>query len=209
MTARKVAILGGGMGSLAAAWELTNSPESRDQYEITVYQRDWLLGGKGASVRNSARGNRIEEHGLHVLMGFYDNALYLLKSVYEEASALPTSSELGRVLGWSSVLQGWDKVTLFEPPQLTGDGWESWTVSFPTRPGGPGEEPPGEQGVEALIQGLRDWFRQFTGRWEPIKGFLEDHLGLNDKSVNGTHAFGDSRASLRAARRRFRPQANP
>src|SRR4051794_26185503 len=41
----KVAILGGGMASLSAAFALTDTPELRDRYELTVYQDGWLLGG--------------------------------------------------------------------------------------------------------------------------------------------------------------------
>ncbi len=58
------------MAGLAAAWELS-SGDWRDRLEsITVYQRGWRLGGKGASSRG--RHGRIEEHGLHLLLGCYD-----------------------------------------------------------------------------------------------------------------------------------------
>jgi uncharacterized protein with NAD-binding domain and iron-sulfur cluster len=47
----RVAVLGGGMGGLAAAWRLSE-PGWRDRFEsITVHQRGWRLGGKGASSR--------------------------------------------------------------------------------------------------------------------------------------------------------------
>jgi uncharacterized protein with NAD-binding domain and iron-sulfur cluster len=81
MTKTKVAILGGGMAGLAAAFELSE----RDDYDVTVYTRDWLLGGKGASTRNEATRDRIEEHGLHIWFGFYDNAFALMERVYREA----------------------------------------------------------------------------------------------------------------------------
>jgi len=70
----KIAVLGGGAGGIAAAFELTATPELRERFEVTVYQLGWRLGGKGASGRNAAAGNRIEEHGLHIWFGFYDNA---------------------------------------------------------------------------------------------------------------------------------------
>jgi glycine/D-amino acid oxidase-like deaminating enzyme len=44
----RVAILGGGAGGLAAAFELTATPALREQYEVTVYTQGWRLGGKGA-----------------------------------------------------------------------------------------------------------------------------------------------------------------
>ncbi|WP_028066812.1 FAD-dependent oxidoreductase [Solirubrobacter soli] len=81
MTKTKVAVLGGGMAGLAAAFELSE----RDDYCVTVYTLDWLLGGKGASTRNEAKHDRIEEHGLHIWFGFYDNAFALMDRVYAVA----------------------------------------------------------------------------------------------------------------------------
>ena len=45
----KVAIVGGGCAGMAAAFELTR-PALAGQYEVTVYQLGWRLGGKGASA---------------------------------------------------------------------------------------------------------------------------------------------------------------
>ena len=78
----KVAVVGGGCASLAAAFELTR-PEHRGRYEVTVYQMGWRLGGKSASGRAGPHG-RIEEHGVHVWLGFYENAFRLLRECYEE-----------------------------------------------------------------------------------------------------------------------------
>jgi uncharacterized protein with NAD-binding domain and iron-sulfur cluster len=70
------------MAGLAAAWALTDqSPDSAVE-SVTVYQRGWRLGGKGASSRG--RHGRIEEHGLHVWLGYYANAFRLLREVYDE-----------------------------------------------------------------------------------------------------------------------------
>src|ERR1700743_2725648 len=71
---QKIAVLGGGMAALTAVFELTSLPGHDELYEITVYQMGFRLGGKGASGRNRAASDRIEEHGLHILMGFYHNA---------------------------------------------------------------------------------------------------------------------------------------
>ncbi|MHB8464273.1 MAG: FAD-dependent oxidoreductase [Acidimicrobiales bacterium] len=77
---RRVAIVGGGMAGLAAAWRLS-SPHTPPA-EVTVYQRGWRLGGKGASSRS--RDGRILEHGLHIWLGYYDNAFRLMRDVYDE-----------------------------------------------------------------------------------------------------------------------------
>ena len=44
---QKIAVLGGGAGSLSAAFYLSARPGWRERYEITVYQQGWRLGGKG------------------------------------------------------------------------------------------------------------------------------------------------------------------
>jgi uncharacterized protein with NAD-binding domain and iron-sulfur cluster len=74
----RVVILGGGIAGLSAAFELSESQE----YEVTVYTMGWRLGGKGASSRNEALGNRVEEHGLHLWFGFYENAFDLMRRTY-------------------------------------------------------------------------------------------------------------------------------
>ena len=82
MRRQKVVVLGGGMGGLTAAWRLSEPGWKTEFESITVYQRGWRLGGKGASSRGAS--GRIEEHGLHVLLGWYENAFQLLRECYEE-----------------------------------------------------------------------------------------------------------------------------
>ena len=48
---QKIAVLGGGIGSLSAVLEITSAPDWKEKYDITVYQMGWRLGGKGASGR--------------------------------------------------------------------------------------------------------------------------------------------------------------
>jgi uncharacterized protein with NAD-binding domain and iron-sulfur cluster len=67
------------MAGLAAAWRLSE-PAQQGQLEVTVYQRGWRLGGKAASSRGVH--GRIEEHGLHVWLGYYDNAFRLIRDCY-------------------------------------------------------------------------------------------------------------------------------
>ena len=47
----------------------------------------WRLGGKGASGRGPS--GRIEEHGLHIWMGFYENAFRLMRECYAELARDP------------------------------------------------------------------------------------------------------------------------
>jgi uncharacterized protein with NAD-binding domain and iron-sulfur cluster len=151
--AQKIAILGGGAGSLAAAFYLSAQPGWRERYEITVYQQGWRLGGKGASGRNAALGQRIEEHGLHIWFGFYANAFAMIRNVY---------AELGRSAGmplstWDHAFRPHDYLALAE---AVGDDWRPWHLVLPRRPGEPGtgSDPvtPWRMALEALTW-LRRW----------------------------------------------------
>ena len=97
MAQTKIAILGGGVASLAAAFDLTENDPKNELYDITVYQVGWRLGGKGAVgwtckdyPTPDFENQRVRlEHGLHVWGGFYDNAFDLLKRCYDAHDAHP------------------------------------------------------------------------------------------------------------------------
>ncbi|MCW6037431.1 NAD(P)-binding protein [Spirulina subsalsa FACHB-351] len=87
---QKIAVLGGGLGSLTTVFELTEQPDWQRYYEITLYQMGWRLGGKGASGRNMTPhppeqepDYRIQEHGFHIFFGFYENAFRLMDRCYQ------------------------------------------------------------------------------------------------------------------------------
>jgi uncharacterized protein with NAD-binding domain and iron-sulfur cluster len=138
---RRVAILGGGAGSLAAAFELTATPELRERYDVTVYQLGWRLGGKGASGRRNVGGGaeRIEEHGLHVWFGFYENAFDVMRRVYEELDR-PADAPLRT---WRDAFHPTDEVVLCDDTE--DDRWIPRRFHFPPNDGVPGiaSEPPG------------------------------------------------------------------
>lgn len=77
---KRIAIVGGGPASLAAAWSLSH--EEPEAYDITVYEMSWRLGGKTASGRGE--DGRIEEHGLHILFGCYHNVFRMMRAAYDE-----------------------------------------------------------------------------------------------------------------------------
>jgi len=79
---KKVVVLGGGAAALSTVWAITNQPDWQQRFEITVYESSWRLGGKGASGRNEKYGYRIEEHGLHLWMGFYEDSFNVIRQVY-------------------------------------------------------------------------------------------------------------------------------
>jgi uncharacterized protein with NAD-binding domain and iron-sulfur cluster len=126
---RKIAVIGGGMSGLAAAYELTRTPELRDRHEVTLFQLGWRLGGKCASGRDE-RG-RIYEHGLHLWFGCYDNAFAMLKEVYDRWQRKPENP----LKSWRT---GFERVD-FTPIGETVDGRQTfWPLTWPTNPAEPG-----------------------------------------------------------------------
>lgn len=126
----RVAIVGGGCAALTAAFELTR-PEHEGRYQVTVYQMGWRLGGKGASGRGVA--DRVEEHGLHLWMGFYENAFRLMRECYAERhAAFPHC----RFADWREAFQPAPDVCVTD---RTPDGWAFWLAHFPPGQGEPGD----------------------------------------------------------------------
>ncbi|MDA1074914.1 MAG: NAD(P)-binding protein, partial [Proteobacteria bacterium] len=109
---RKIAILGGGVGAIISAFELTNQPGWQDRFDITVYQMGWRLGGKAASGRNRAQGNRIEELGPHVWAGFYDQAFHAFQACHAE---LERAGLLDGVFqDWRDAFTAQDKISVLQ-----------------------------------------------------------------------------------------------
>lgn len=86
---KKIAVLGSGIASLSAVFELTSQQDWQKKYDITVYQQGWRLGGKCAGGRNPEMGYRNEETGFYMLMGFYANMFKLMQDAYEELNRSP------------------------------------------------------------------------------------------------------------------------
>jgi uncharacterized protein with NAD-binding domain and iron-sulfur cluster len=138
----RVAILGGGMAGLAAAWRL--SEPGREATEVTVYQRGWRLGGKGASSRGVH--GRIEEHGLHVWLGYYDNAFRLMRGVYGDLDR-PRSDPDCPIASWQD---GFFPASLIGVASEEPDGWADWLAWFPENDDLPGELSEGDDTMDAL-----------------------------------------------------------
>lgn len=119
----RVAILGGGVGAISAAYQLTSFPDWQQRFDITVYQMGWRLGGKCASGRNAEHAQRIEEHGLHIWHGFYDNAIRQMRDCYEHAGPLG-----GVFRSFSEAFEPFNRVTLTEK---IGDQWRNWYLQPP------------------------------------------------------------------------------
>lgn len=152
---QKIAILGGGVSAMTTAYYLSAQPGWQNNYDITVYQQGWRLGGKGASGRNAKMGQRIEEHGLHIWFGFYSNAFKMIKEAYASLDR-PAGAPLAT---WRDAFKQHDYVALSE---RVGDQWHNWSIVFPTLPGEPGE---GDQKITlwqmavAMVGWIEQWIR--------------------------------------------------
>ena len=132
----RVVILGGGMAGLAAAWRLSE-PGWTDRHEsITVYQRGHRLGGKGASSRSA--NDRIEEHGLHIWLGYYENAFRLLRACYDELDRPRTDPE-AIIREWTDALKPSVDVGLQD---IQDGAWHTWLGDFSPNDLIPGEPAP-------------------------------------------------------------------
>lgn len=140
------------MAALTCAFEITNAPGWQNDYDVTVYQLGWRLGGKGASGRNAEHAQRIEEHGLHILLGFYENAFRVLKAAYQELGRPPGAP----LATWQDAFKPHNYVVLMEQ---IGTAWAPWAMNFP-----PNCDEPGTGGVLpspwAMIQMMLGWLKQ-------------------------------------------------
>lgn len=163
---RKVVVLGGGLSAMTSVFYLTQEPDWQQKYDITVYQMGWRIGGKGASGVNPQIGYRIEEHGLHLWMGFYENAFNTMRTCYDL---------LGRPSG--KPLASFDEA--FKPQsdmtfsEYVDGTWTDWTLKFPTLPGKRGDGIlPGthaflEMWKNYLIAEWREWWQHHRPKPKP------------------------------------------
>jgi uncharacterized protein with NAD-binding domain and iron-sulfur cluster len=130
----RVAVIGGGCAAMTTAWELSK-PEHQGHYQITVFQEGWRLGGKGASGRGPS--GRIEEHGLHIWLGFYDNAFRMMRECHAELEA----RGLGHLYGdWQDAWTAENDIALCSGSEQ--GGYQRWIARMPPRPGYPGDPRP-------------------------------------------------------------------
>jgi uncharacterized protein with NAD-binding domain and iron-sulfur cluster len=133
---QRIAILGGGIAALSTAFELTEVPGWQDRYQITVYTLGWRLGGKGACGRNQDYRNRIEEHGIHLWMGFYENAFNLMRHVYQECTEnclMPGTPFMKAEDAFTPMIHG-------VQAEAVGPQWKLWDVPWPSSSDLPGQD---------------------------------------------------------------------
>jgi uncharacterized protein with NAD-binding domain and iron-sulfur cluster len=134
------------MAGLAAAWRLSQPGWQHRFDSITVYQRGWRLGGKGASSRGP--NGRIEEHGLHVWLGSYENAFALLRECYDELDRA-TTDPAAPIRDWTEALVPADNLGLAD---RWGSDWLVWPGRFSRNDETPGD--PDSTGRELTVVGF-------------------------------------------------------
>jgi uncharacterized protein with NAD-binding domain and iron-sulfur cluster len=165
----KIAILGGGMGAMSAALALTEIDPTREKYEITVHQLGWRLGGKTASGRNPTYGQRIEEHGLHIWSGAYDNAFTLMRLAFKALNR-PPSDPL------ATIGDAFKRQNQFFLTSDDNDTWSPWSFWFD-----PDQDPnlfPGADSlwgtdpvmpsIETLIRRMLAWLERLIGNHQGL-----------------------------------------
>ncbi len=171
IASKRVAILGGGIGALSAAFEITRTPG----FDVTIHTLGWRLGGKCASSRGP--DGRIEEHGIHGYLGCYYNAMPMLAAVYAELAREP----MAPLPTFESAIRGMDSLQMYSwqdgvPTQFAG--------GFPANKLFPDPANPGTLlDIESLIQRALAWVEalQVAHADHPQAGFIGDILdGLRE-----------------------------
>ncbi|MBI5503201.1 MAG: NAD(P)-binding protein [Deltaproteobacteria bacterium] len=187
---RKIAILGGGIGAVSAAFWLTHpgNPHAHD-VEVTLYQLGWRLGGKCASGRNADRNQRIEERGMHALFGYYYNTLRMLRDCMSELAR----TERGGHDLFHRNFEAQNQVVLGD---RFGDDWRAIKMTFPPRRKGGKELDAGE-----YVRLLCKWIGEAI-QATPLLGSLlpaRPEGGLADHMVDFLAGVGDGISDLLGA----------
>ena len=185
---KRIAILGGGIGSLTTAFWLTSEPGWQDRFEITLYQLGWRLGGKCACGRDPDRGYRIAEHGLHVWYGWYANAFRTLRAAYTEL-ARPPGAPLATI---DEAFVARPDVQIVEQWPPASGTWRAWNFDMPVHPGHAGTAEPEVRFWPTIVRlletltsvvdhwaerrrqrGIVGWLRRQLSRVELLGGLAE------------------------------------
>jgi uncharacterized protein with NAD-binding domain and iron-sulfur cluster len=181
MAVKKIAVIGGGLGSITAIFNITKDPDWKQKYDITVYQMGWRIGGKGASGVNPEYGYRIEEHGLHLWMGFYENAFTMMRQVYAGLNR-PIGTPLAT---FDDAFKGQSSFTFCE--HVDGQ-YIDWNINFPKPLGiaGDGHVPTTEEIIANIFYMMWEMYLDFKqkttvtkkGLFQRIIDWIKNLLGI-------------------------------
>ena len=135
---QQVLILGAGVGGLSTAYELTNYPGWNDLYDVSLYVLGWRVGGKTATGRGPSQ--RIEEHGIHILQGWYHNLFRVMNAVYVERAKVGNLPPLPWPSWYEALVRNNSTFLTEYLPEL--GQWANQTMIFPQTVELPGDGPP-------------------------------------------------------------------
>ncbi len=194
-TKQRIAILGAGPAGLSTAYHLTCKPGWEEEYDITIYQMGWRVGGKAASSRSDPEyGSRIEEHGIHLFGNFYLNMFQMLddcyRTLYTDENGNPYNPEDEPITDLENAFSGCNFQGL--PDFIPGHGWKFQTGWLAHNDGDPwsGQMPDPTTLVTdiayqviAVLSGKEPWFtphhepKTRFGRWlRPIENLMLSRL---------------------------------
>lgn len=177
-------------------------------------QSGWRLGGKGATGRDPTRGYGILEHGLHLWLGFYDNAFAMVRDLYAHwdgpsqgpQRALETAFAPSHDVRLFGGTPGREQCWTLRFPELPGRPWDAvpdarpawltlcarWLRMLPELAQGvPPEDRPTLFGLgRTIVRGLAyEWSRWGEATWdrmdqEDFRGWLKRHGGSQDQAFS-------------------------
>ena len=104
-------------------------------------------------------GGRIEEHGLHLMLGFYENTFAMLRATMAEwalPQGHPWSTKDPRDRWTKAFTPAWFAPLAEQRPDKT---WDIWPIRFPELSGTPGDGTPPHDDLIDFLDALRAWLR--------------------------------------------------
>ncbi len=182
---KRVVVLGAGPSSCAAAFYLAKT----GRYDVSMYTLGFRMGGKCAAGRNATAANRIEEHGLHAFVGFYNNAFRTVREVYEQAE-LPLSrgqgpwsaEDLARGDGpFAEAFTGTNAVGLMGRWQdrRGAERWRYFPTTLPVNDSVPGEVPhdASQDGPQGFARALKITIQRALGHARELPDWAPQGAG--------------------------------
>jgi len=127
---KRVLVLGGGPAGLASALALSRTEALRAEFEVTVIEPGWRLGGKCRSGREGPM-NRLDQNGTHYLFGAYDNCFDVAREVFAELARLEEPR-------FGTFQSNFIPRSLLAMKQFFRGQWQDWLVQLPTNARAPG-----------------------------------------------------------------------
>src|SRR6478752_708852 len=151
---KRVLILGGGPAGLASAFALTRTEALRAQFEVTVVEPGWRLGGKCRSGRQGPM-NRLDQNGNHYLFGAYDDCFSVAREVFDELSRMGEER-------FGTFESNFIPRSLLAMKQFFRGQWHDWLVQLPTNAAAPGQGQGSSLGLSDFLEMGLEWLIELS-----------------------------------------------